>query len=97
MEFTRVACTEKFQDIALAFGEPVEDMTPERASEVAVDCVRRLCLDLQISRLGELLDRDELEKVVEVMATDGYESGTPKVNPHKPTIEDMIRLYRKAL
>ncbi len=97
MEFTMPACPEKFKDVALAFGEPVQGLPAERAARIAVDCVRRLCEDIHIPGLGEIVNRDELEKVVETMARDGYESGTPKVNPRHPTIEQMIGLYRKAL
>ncbi|MBW2146935.1 MAG: iron-containing alcohol dehydrogenase [Deltaproteobacteria bacterium] len=97
MEFTLQACPEKFKDVAMAFGEFVDDLPAERAACVAIDCVRRLCQDIQIPRLGEVVNREDLEQVIETMARDGYESGTPKVNPRLPTIEQMVDLYRKAL
>jgi len=97
MEFTWQGCPDKCKEIAFCMGEEVKDLPVNKASELAVQAIRKLCEDLNIPRLSDLdITKDALEKVVVDMATNGFESGTPKANPRKPKIEEMVEMYWEA-
>lgn len=97
MQFTWPGSPEKFKIIAQLMGENVDDLSDDKAARKAVVAVNRLCKDLEIPNLKELgIDWEELKKVVKTMAEDGFESGTPKANPRRPTIDDMVSMYLKA-
>jgi alcohol dehydrogenase class IV len=97
VEYTYFAAPEKFARIAAAMGENVQGLSVLKAAESAYDAIVKLCRDIQVPRIRDLgIDEEEFHKRLPQMAKDGIASGTPGVNPRKPTEEDMIELFKKA-
>ncbi len=97
VEYTSMAAPEKFALIARAMGEKTEALSIFEAAEKTVSAVRRLCSDLSVPRLRDLgIDEKEYVRLIPQMAKDGMASGTPLVNPRKPTEQDMMEILRKA-
>jgi 1,3-propanediol dehydrogenase len=97
MEYTCMAVPEKFARIAEAMGEDIEGLSTMEAAEKAVSAVRKLCADICVPQLRDLdIPEKEYFRLIPQMAKDGMESGTPLVNPRKPTEEDMMELFKKA-
>ena len=97
VEYTRMAVPEKFARIARAMGENVDNLSVIDAAEKTIFAVKKLCRDLCVPKLSELgLDREKYFNAIPTMARDGMESGTPLVNPRKPSEEDMVELFKKA-
>jgi alcohol dehydrogenase class IV len=97
MEYTFMAVPDKFAKIAQALGENISGLSEIEAAERSVSAVKKLCSHIRVPQLKDLnIDENNYCQLVEKMAEDGMDSGTPKVNPRKPTIEDMVELYKKA-
>jgi alcohol dehydrogenase class IV len=97
VEYTHFAAPEKFARIASAMGEDVEGLSVFKAAEKAYDAVVNLCKDIQVPRIRDLgIDKERYHKMLPQMARDGIASGTPGVNPRKPTEEDMVEMFKKA-
>lgn len=97
VEYTYMAVPEKFARIARAMGENTDNLGVMEAAEKTISAVNRLCKDLCVPKLRELgIDKETYFDLIPTMARDGMESGTPQVNPRKPTEEDMIELFKKA-
>ncbi len=97
VEFTHMAAPEKFAKIATAMGENTHGLGILEAAEKTVTAVKRLCKDICVPRLRDLdIDEAKYRELIPKMAKDGLESGTPLVNPRKPTQEDMMRIFEKA-
>lgn len=94
MEYTWVAAPEKFAQIAQAMGENISGLSMMEAAQKAVEAVKKLCRDIRIPRLSDLgINREEYQKVIEQMAKDGLDSGTPQVNPRRPTEKEIVELF----
>lgn len=97
MEFTFSAAPEKFAKIAQAMGENISGMGLMAAAGQAVEAVKKLCRDIGVPRLRDLqIDEKAFHRMVPRMAQDGLDSGTPLVNPRKPTVAEMIELFKTA-
>jgi alcohol dehydrogenase class IV len=97
VEYTYMAAPEKFARIARAMGENTEKLGVMEAAEKTISAVNRLCKDLCVPKLRELgIDKETYFNLIPAMAREGMESGTPLVNPRKPTEEDMMELFEKA-
>jgi 1,3-propanediol dehydrogenase/alcohol dehydrogenase len=95
MEFTRVAAPDKFAQIARAMGEEIANSSSVQAAQEAVESVKRLRSDIQVSRLSNLgIKKEEYEKVIVQMAEDGLAFGTPQVNPRVSTEKEIIELFK---
>jgi alcohol dehydrogenase class IV len=65
MAYNRIACREKYARVAIMLGEPLEGLSLDDASELGVEAVRRLTLELGIpQRLREIgVPREMLDQV----------------------------------
>jgi alcohol dehydrogenase class IV len=80
----RVGCTNKTMDIA------------EKASSLAI-YLKHLNKSLQIPTLQQWgIDHDTYESVVDQMAADALESGSPANNPKLFQAGDLVEIYRQA-
>lgn len=96
-EFTCMARPEKFARIAEAMGEKIGGLSPLDAAQRAVAAITRLCADVEIPPIRELVkDRAEYEKNLKKMARDAVASGSPGNNPRFVTEERIVELYKKA-
>lgn len=96
MEFNLIGDPDKHTDIAAALGEDTDGLSPMEAGRLAVDAVRDLADDVGIPRT--LRDAGVTDTLVEAMA-DGAMKSTLGIalNPRRPTRQDVVALYRKAL
>jgi alcohol dehydrogenase len=96
MEFNLIGDPDKHGDIATALGEDTDGLSPMEAGRLAVDAVHDLADDVGIPRT--LREVGVTDALVEAMA-DGAMKATMGIalNPRRPTRQDVVALYRKAL
>lgn len=93
MEFNLMCCPDRFADIAVAFGEDIEGLSPMEAAEKAVSAVKRLVKDLEIPSLNSYdIDPESFPRLAE----DAVKEAATKDNPRHTSVEDAIHLYQKA-
>jgi len=97
MEFSAMGAPEKYAEVARLLGA-ADAHTPDReAARLASDAVFELCSELglydELESFGEIPDRETYLGLVERMADDAIESGSPANNPRKPTREEIEELY----
>ncbi len=96
MEFNLIGNPEKHADIAAALGEDTDRLSPMEAGHLAVDAVRDLADDVGIPRT--LREVGVTDALLEPMADGAMKSTTGiALNPRRPTRQDVVALYRKAL
>ena len=94
LEFSKEACIERLADIGRIFNPKNVNLSNDESAEVAVQSVKDLCLQLNIPNLkGWGIDQQAFEKVVEKMAFDAIDSGSPGNNPRVPTFNELVELY----
>lgn len=95
MEFNMPACMDKYPRIAEAMGVDITGMTPEEASQAAVEAVRQLALNVGIPQhLSELgITAGDIPALAEQAIADVCTPG----NPREVTLEDIKALYTKVL
>lgn len=97
MEFSVVGAPERFADIAQAMGEMTDGLSLMQQADAAISAVERLINDIQLPRLGEIgIDEAKFEAVIDQMALDAIESGSPANNPRQASQEEIVSLYKKC-
>lgn len=97
LEFSKEACIERLADIGRIFNPKNVNLSNDESAEVAVQSVKDLCLQLNIPNLkGWGIDQQAFEKVVEKMAFDAIDSGSPGNNPRVPTFNELVELYHNC-
>lgn len=80
-------------------GNADEDTPDREAAERASEAVLVLCEDADLTGYledhGNVPPRDEYLEIVDEMAEDAINSGSPANNPRKPTEEEIRDLYIK--
>ncbi len=95
MEYNLMGNIEKYIDIAVAFGEDIEFLTPMEAAAKSVKAIRDLMEDIGITeRLG---DFGVKESDLDMLADEALTSGNVPLNPRFPSKADIIEIYKKAL
>ena len=95
MDFNRLACPDRFADIAVAMGEDVEGLDEMEAAACAVEAVETLGRDVGIPET--LTDAGVKAAGIPVMAEDAMKSPNIDINPRKTTIKDVIALYERSM
>lgn len=96
-EFTYLSKPEKFALVAEAMGENIQGLSILEAAARGVESIARLCRDLEVPRIRELIpDKEAFEKALEKMANDALASGSPSNNPRSVNAGQIIELYKKA-
>jgi alcohol dehydrogenase class IV len=80
---------DRYRDVAEAMGLASADDLP-----AALD---RLAGELEIPRLGRVVDPERLRAAAPRMAEDALASGSPQNNPRVPTAEEIVALYERCL
>lgn len=95
LEFSKENCIERLADLGRIFDSSLLDSSQEEAAEFAVQSVKKLCVNLNIPNLkGWGIPEVEFERLVEKMAKDAIESGSPGNNPKVPSDKEIVDLYR---
>lgn len=96
MEFNLIGNPDKHADIAEALGEDTDGLSPMEAGRLAVDAVQELADDIGIPRT--LREVGVTDTLVESMADGAMKAALGiALNPRRPTRQDVVALYRKAL
>lgn len=95
MDFNKVACPERFADIAVALDENIEGLSHVEAADVAVEAVQSLAADVGIP--DTLTEVGVAPEGISVLAEDAMKSGNIRINPRHTTLKDIIALYEAAM
>ena len=93
--FNKIACPERFADIAAALGEKVDGLAPVDAADVAIAAIRKLSKDVGIpSGLAELGVK---ESDFEVMATNAKKDACQLTNPRLANLQQVMGMFKAAM
>ncbi|WP_394238843.1 iron-containing alcohol dehydrogenase [Niallia oryzisoli] len=94
LEFSKSSCISRLADIGRIF-KPESNVSDEEAAELAVTSIKELCLQLNIPNLkGWGIDQKAYNEVLEKMAADAIDSGSPANNPRVPSHTELVELYQ---
>ena len=94
MEYNMEGCIKKYKDIAIAMGAEVSKLSDFEAANVAVTMVKNLAISVNIPQ--HLADLGVKEEELETLAIAAYSDVCTPGNPKTTSIEDILRIYRKA-
>ena len=87
---------ERFADIGRAINAADENDSYKEASEKFLEKLSELCKIVEIPTLKEYgIDKNEFDKVVDKMAQDAMDSGSPSNTIKEVTKEDLVKIYGK--
>lgn len=87
---------ERFADIGRAINVADENDSDKEASEKFLEKLSELCKIVEIPTLKEYgIDKNEFDKVVDKMAQDAMDSGSPSNTIKEVTKEDLVKIYEK--
>ncbi|MBV4430066.1 iron-containing alcohol dehydrogenase [Clostridium tyrobutyricum] len=92
MKFNRAACADRFKAIAAAMGENIHGKSTREISYMTIDTIKNVFLETGLpTKLREVgVDESNFEN----MAEDAIKSRTTLLNPRKPTVEQLIEIYK---
>ena len=93
--FNRIAKMDRFADIAVAMGENIDGLSVRAAADVAPETIQTLSADVGIPR--GLKDLGVKDDDLKVMAENAQKDACGLTNPRRPTLEEVIGIYRNAL
>lgn len=94
MEYNMEGCIKKYKEIAIAMGAEVSKLSDFEAANVAVTMVKNLAISVNIPQ--HLADLGVKEEDLETLAIAAYSDVCTPGNPKTTSIEDILRIYRKA-
>ena len=94
MEYNMEGCIKKYKEIAIAMGAEVSKLSDFEAANVAVTMVKNLAISVNIPQ--HLEDLGVKEEELEALAIAAYSDVCTPGNPKTTSIEDILRIYRKA-
>jgi len=93
--FNKIACPERFADIAVAMGEDVTGLAAVDAADVAIAAIRKLSKDVGIpAGLSELGVK---EADFEVMGTNAKKDACQLTNPRLATLQQVMGIFKAAM
>ena len=95
MEYNMPECIDKYPRIAEAMGVDIKGMTPQEASQAAVDAVRALAIRVGIPQ--HLSDLGIKETDIPALAEQAIADVCTPGNPRECSLEDIKALYRQVL
>ena len=94
-DFNKIACPERFADIAVAMGECITGLAAVDAADVAIAAIRKLSKDVGIpAGLSELGVK---EADFEVMATNAKKDACQLTNPRLATLQQVMGIFKAAM
>ena len=93
--YNKIACPQRFADIAVAMGENIAGLAPVDAADVAIAAIRKLSKDVGIpSGLAELGVK---EADFEVMATNAKKDACQLTNPRLANLQQVMGMFAAAM
>ncbi|GGC84166.1 1,3-propanediol dehydrogenase [Thalassobacillus devorans] len=94
LEYSREYAVKRLADLGRIFSPESDDLSDEVAADLAVNSVKKLCMDLKIPNLsGWGINKEQFETAINKMASDALASGSPANNPRVPTQSEIEELY----
>lgn len=93
--FNKIACPEKFADIALAMGENVDGLSIMEAADMAILSIKRLMKDVGIPK--GLSGLEVREEDLHLLAYNAAKDVCGITNPRTTSINDFIQIYKMAM
>jgi len=94
-EFNKIACPERFGDIAIALGEKIDGLSPVDAADVAIAAIRKLSKDVGIPQ--GLTGLGVKEADFEVMGNNAKKDACQFTNPRLASLDQVKAIYKAAL
>jgi alcohol dehydrogenase len=94
-KFNMIAKMDRFVDIAIAMGENVDGLSTRAAAEKALDAIKVLSTDIGIP--AGLTELGVKEEDLKIMAENAQKDACGLTNPRRPTLNDVIDIYKSAL
>jgi alcohol dehydrogenase len=95
MKWNKIACLERFRDIAEAMGEKTDHLNDDQAADAAIEAMNRLCRYVQIPE--SLREFGIPESACAEMAAEAEKQiRLLRNNPRKLSVKDMEAIYRAA-
>ncbi|BCS96639.1 alcohol dehydrogenase [Desulfoluna limicola] len=93
--FNLIAKLDRFVDIAVAMGENVDGLSTRDAAEKALTAIQTLSRDVGIP--ANLTELGVKEEDLPIMAGNAQKDACGATNPRRPSLEDVIAIYKSAL
>ena len=95
LTFALEGAYDRFADLGRAVGVAVDTDSDKEASEKFLAAVEAITKELETPTLGEFgIDKDEFFKVIDKMAFDSMDSGSPQNTMREVTEDDVKQIYR---
>ena len=95
LTFALEGAYDRFADLGRAVGVAVDTDSDKEASEKFLAAVEAITKELETPTLGEFgIDKDEFFKVIDKMAFDAMDSGSPQKTMREVTEDDVKQIYR---
>ncbi|OBX38099.1 NAD-dependent methanol dehydrogenase [Halomonas elongata] len=95
MAWNKLACVERFQDIAHAFGEPCQGLSATQIADNVIDRLHRLCRDVEIPTQLRTFDIPE-SALPELAEAASKVERLLRNNPRVLSRDDIEQIYRAA-
>jgi alcohol dehydrogenase len=93
--FNKIACPQRFADIAVAMGEKVDGLCAVDAADVAIAAIRKLSKDVGIPQ--GLAGLGVKEADFDVMGTNAKKDACQFTNPRLATLDQVKGIFKAAL
>jgi len=94
-EFNKIACPQRYADIAIALGENVDRLSAINAADVAIAAIRKLSKDVGIP--ANLAELGVKECDFEVMGINAKKDACQLTNPRLATLQQVMGIFKSAL
>ena len=94
-EFNKIACPQRYADIAVALGESINGLSAINAADVAIAAIRKLSSDVGIPANLATLGVKECD--FEVMGTNAKKDACQLTNPRLATLQQVMAIFKAAL
>jgi alcohol dehydrogenase len=93
--FNKIACPQRFADIAVALGENIAGLAPVDAADVAIAAIRKLSKDVGIPE--GLAGLGVKEADFEVMGVNAKKDACQLTNPRLATLQQVVGIFGNAM
>ncbi len=94
-EFNKIACPQRYADIAVALGESIDGLSAIHAADVAIAAIRKLSKDVGIP--ANLAELGVKECDFEVMGINAKKDACQLTNPRLATLPQVMGIFKAAL
>ncbi len=95
MEWNKIACVERFRDIAEAFDEPLAHKTNEQAADLVIKRLYKICKDVEIPK--KISSFNIPESILSELAADAIKiERLLRNNPRTLSEQDILAIYKSA-